>query len=71
MNTDKWINWKNSSLYFNLDGRSFYWAFNCVFEKHRGVTSTRINKSLAKHLIKKLNEGAGALEKLPNISELK
>jgi len=48
---EKWLKWRDSGLYLRVENAVYYWAFNCVFEKHKGVTSTRIGKNQAASIL--------------------
>ena len=52
-----WLDWKNSGRWVELDGRRFYWLHGCVFEKNKGLTSTRIDERLAKWLFGQVAKG--------------
>ncbi|TNC80263.1 MAG: hypothetical protein C9356_15155 [Oleiphilus sp.] len=62
---EQWEQWRlfEPALYYRLeDGRRFYWCFGHLFEKNKGLTSTRTNASLAQTVFQSLKEGHGTFE---------
>jgi hypothetical protein len=56
---DIWINWKNDSSRpkLKLNDRLFYWLFDALFEKNKGMTSTKVSKQEAEMIFNGLKEG--------------
>jgi hypothetical protein len=54
-----WVNWMKdqSRPKVKLNGRVFYWLFDALFEKNRGVTSTRVSKHDAESVFNAIKEG--------------